>query len=344
MNQRLSDSRFLRACRRQAVDCTPVWLMRQAGRYMPEYRAVREKHALLTICKTPELAAEVTFQPLRRFNLDAAIIFADILLPIEPMGLKLEFAKGEGPVIANPISTGDDVQRLHDFEVKEHLGFVFEAIRLVVRELAERTPLIGFAGAPFTLAGYMIEGGHSRNFLKTKEFMYRNPEAWHDLLRKISTITSAYLREQVNAGASAVQLFDSWVGILSPDDYRNYVFPHSAAILKSLNAPTIHFSTGTGGYLEMISHAGGDVIGVDWRIPLDQAWHSFPDKAIQGNLDPAALLKPKEELKKAIEGILQSAGGRPGHIFNLGHGVYPETPVENVEFLVDVVHEFRSDQ
>jgi len=333
----LHNSRFLRACRREPVDCTPVWLMRQAGRYLPEYRALRQQYSLLDLCKTPELAAEVTLQPLRRFPLDAAIIFADILLPIEPMGLQLEFAKGEGPVIGNPVSTERDVEALRTFDPKKDLGFVQDSIRAVVREL-KQTPLIGFAGAPFTLASYMIEGGYSRHFLKTKQFFSHNPRAWHSLMEKLAGVTAAYLEAQVEAGASAVQLFDSWVGILSPEDYRTLVLPYSKRALQDLTVPTIHFSTGTGGYLHLIAEAGGDVISVDWRISLNAAWEQVPDRAIQGNLDPASLLKPREELLAEVRRILQQAARAPGHIFNLGHGVFPETPVDNVEALVREVH------
>lgn len=307
---------------------------------MPEYRKIRESHSLLAIAKTPELAAEVTLQPVQRFELDAAIVFADILLPIEPMGLKLEFAHGEGPVIENPIVGEAQVDRLVRFDPEEHLQFVAGTIRLVASELNSRIPLIGFAGAPFTLASYMIEGGHSRNFVRTKQFMYEHPKGWHKLMEIITTITSAYLNMQMKAGASAVQLFDSWVGILSPEDYKKFVLPYSMSVFDSLPAPTIHFSTGTAGYLDLIAAAGGQVISVDWRIPLDAAWSRFPDKAIQGNLDPASLLKTSGELKKEIRDVLQLAGGKPGHIFNLGHGVFPETPVDHVQLLVDEVHGF----
>jgi uroporphyrinogen decarboxylase len=329
----------MKACRREPVDRTPIWLMRQAGRYLPEYRALREKHSLLTMCKTPELAAQVTLQPIQRFHFDAAIIFADILLPIEPMGLQLEFAKGEGPVIHNPITTIADVEQLQTFHPKEKLSFVADAIRVVTRELKE-TPLIGFAGAPFTLASYMIEGGYSRHFLKTRKFMLSNPEGWKKLMEKIATVTSEYLQMQVEAGASAVQLFDSWVGALGAEDYRKFVQPHSQKILQSIMVPTIHFSTGTSGYLDQIAAAGGNVISVDWRIPIDRAWNSFTDRAIQGNLDPSILLGPWSSVQNATREILQKVAGRAGHIFNLGHGVFPDTPIENVEKLVEEVHGF----
>lgn len=322
------------------MDCTPVWLMRQAGRYMSEYRELRQEYSLLTLCKTPELAAEVTLQPIRRFPLDAAIIFADILLPLEPLGLHLEFAKGEGPVIHNPVSNADDVAKLKIFDVSEDLAFVFQAIRISVEEL-KGIPLIGFAGAPFTVASYAIEGGYSRHFLKTKQLMYGQPEAWHAMMEKISSITADYLEQQVKAGASAVQLFDSWVGVLSPEDYRKYVLPYSRMVLSKITAPTIHFSTGTAAYLDVICEAGGTVISVDWRVDLHRAWEQIGDRAIQGNLDPAHLLMKKEELLEEVRKVMSSAGGRKGHIFNLGHGVFPDTPVENVSALVNEVHAWK---
>ena len=322
------------------MDRTPIWLMRQAGRYMPEYRELRQQYSLLTICKTPELATQVTLQPIQKFHFDAAIIFADILLPIEPMGLHLEFAKGEGPVIEDSISSAADADALRSFDVAEKLGFVLEAIQMVVRELSDRVPLIGFAGAPFTLASYMIEGGHSRHFLKTKRFFYTETQAWDRMMHKIAEITNEYLRHQILAGASAVQLFDSWAGILSPGDYEKYVFPYSKLALQNLPAPSIHFSTGTTSYLDLVAGAGGDVISVDWRVDLDQAWKKLPGKAIQGNLDPAALFLPPQSLVAAIRQIMEKAGGNPGHIFNLGHGVFPETPVDNVKLLVQEVRNF----
>ena len=314
--------------------------MRQAGRYMADYRALRQKYSLLTLCKTPELASQVTLQPIRRFPLDAAIIFADILLPLEPLGLQLEFAKGEGPVIHNPISNAQDVENLHEFDVREKLDFVFDAIRLAVGEL-QSVPLIGFAGAPFTVASYAIEGGYSRHFLKTKQFLYRQPETWHSLMTKMSDVTLSYLQEQIRAGASAVQLFDSWVGILGPEDYREFVLPYSRMILSKLDVPAIHFSTGTSSYLPLICEAGGDVISVDWRMRLKDAWIHVGDRAIQGNLDPAHLLMPVEKLRLEIRKVLADAAGKNGHIFNLGHGVFPETPVENVEALVEEVHTWK---
>jgi uroporphyrinogen decarboxylase len=339
MNE-LRDSRFIKACRREAVDRTPVWLMRQAGRYMPEYRALRQQHSLLTLCKTPELAAQVTLQPIQRFPLDAAIIFADILLPLEPLGLQLEFAKGEGPVIHNPISSAADVERLRQFDAREELRFVLEAIQLAVREL-KSTPLIGFAGAPFTVASYAIEGGHSRHFLKTKQFLYHQPDSWRTLMEKLCSVTRSYLQAQIDAGASAVQMFDSWVGILGPEDYRNFVLPYSRKVMEGLSVPAIHFSTGTTSYLDAICEAGGDVISIDWRIELQRAWNQIGEKAIQGNLDPIHLFKSEEDLRAQVRKVLQSAKGRKGHIFNLGHGVLPETPLANVEALVEEVHSWK---
>jgi len=334
------ESRFMKACRREAANKTPVWLMRQAGRYMAEYRKLRETHTLLEMCRQPDLASEVTMQPIRRFQMDAAIIFADILLPLEPLGLHLEFAKGEGPVIHNAISRPEDVNRLHDFDVKHELGFVLEAIRMTVQQLGA-TPLIGFAGAPFTVASYAIEGGHSRHFLKTKQFMYQYPDAWHLLMKKISDMTDRYLQAQTAVGASAVQMFDSWVGVLGPDDYRKFVLPYSQMVLSNQRVPVIHFSTGTSSYLDAICEAGGDVISVDWRIDLAVARKQIGARAIQGNLDPAHLLMPGEKLRAEVQAVLKAAGKDPGYIFNLGHGVFPETPPENVELLIKEVHSWK---
>jgi uroporphyrinogen decarboxylase len=316
--------------------------MRQAGRYMKEYRAIRKKHSILEICKTPELATQVTLQPIEHFDLDAAIIFADILLPLEPMGIELEFAKGEGPVIHNPVRDAAAVKALAPFEPDEKTPFVMEAIRTVRRELNGKVPLIGFCGAPFTLASYMIEGGHSNNYIRTKQMMLHTPELWKELMTKLATTMAAYLRAQIRAGAQAVQIFDSWVGSLSPGDYREYVMPYSRLMmdgLKKENVPVIHFGTGTSGFLESMREAGGDVIGVDWRINLDDAWKRLgPDVAIQGNLDPVVLFGPVKEIECRVQDILKRAGNRPGHIFNLGHGILPETPVENVAAVVEIVH------
>lgn len=335
------NDRFLKACRREPVDCTPVWFMRQAGRYMAEYRAIRAKHSILEVCKTPELAAQVTLQPIDRFPLDAAIIFADILLPLEAMGLSLEFAEGEGPVIHNPVRDRAAVDRLQVTDGEE-LAYVAEAIRQARRMLAGKVPLIGFAGAPFTLASYAIEGGSSRNYILTKQMMYREPETWHRLLDKLARMVTGYLRRQVRAGAQAIQLFDSWVGCLSPNDYAEYVLPHVQLIFEGLKqeaVPLIHFGTGTGSLLGLMRQAGGDVIGLDWRIPLDEGWKAVGhDRAVQGNLDPVALFAPRHEIERRVEDILRRAGGRPGHIFNLGHGILPNTPLESVEAAAELVH------
>ena len=333
--------RFLKACRRDPTDCVPVWFMRQAGRYMEEYRAVRAKHSILEVCKTPELAVQVTLQPLDRFALDAAIIFADILLPLEPMGLRVTFEEGEGPVIHNPVRTRADVDALELADGSE-LGYVAEAIRLACRALDGRVPLIGFAGAPFTLASYAIEGGASRNYVETKGLMYRVPAVWHKLMDKLARVVTAYLKSQIRAGAQAIQLFDSWVGCLGPDDYREYVQPHVRLIfdgLKNEGVPLIHFGTGTATLLDLMRDAGGTVIGVDWRVPLDDARRRLgPGVALQGNLDPVALFAPVHEIERRVETILKQAGGAPGFIFNLGHGILPNTPVEHVRAAVDLVH------
>jgi len=335
------NDRFLKACRREPVDCTPVWFMRQAGRYMKEYQAVRAKHSILEVCKTPELAAQVTLQPINAFPLDAAIIFADILLPLEPMGLKLSFEEVEGPVLHNPLRDRAAVERLRVVGGDE-LRFVGEAIRQACKALAGRVPLIGFAGAPFTLASYAIEGGGSRNYVHTKHLMYREPEVWHRLMDKLARVVTGYLRMQIRAGAQAVQLFDSWVGCLTPGDYAEYVLPHVQLIfdgLKRENVPLIHFGTGTASLLKLMREAGGTVIGVDWRMNLDEAWALIGhDVAIQGNLDPVVLFGPLHEIERRIEDILRRAAGRPGHIFNLGHGILPSTPVESVAAAVEMVH------
>jgi uroporphyrinogen decarboxylase len=337
------NDRFLHACRRQPVDVTPVWFMRQAGRYMPEYRAIRAKHSLLEICYQPELAAEVTLQPVRALGVDAAILFADILLPVIPLGLGLEFTKGEGPVIAKPVRTLEDVAALRPVDAERDLGYVMQAIRILRKEL-DRTPLIGFCGAPFTVASYIIEGGSSREFLKTKTMMYSAPKVWHALMDKLSNVLVEYLVAQIRAGAQAVQIFDSWVGALSPQDYEDFVLPYSQTVLAAAqeeNVPVIHFGTNTTTLLPLMKRAGGDVIGLDWRVPLDDGWALLGgDVAVQGNLDPALLFAPLREIKKRVHDILRRAGGRPGHIFNLGHGILQHTPVENVRAVVDMVHEF----
>ena len=341
----VTDAPFLRACRREKTAFTPVWLMRQAGRYMAEYRALRAKHAFLELCKTPVAAAEVTLQPVERIGVDAAILFADILLVLEPLGVGLEFTRGEGPHILRPIRSAAHVAHLPTVDVGSSVGYVFETVRLARRALAGRVPLIGFAGAPFTLASYLIEGGASRDFLHTKRFMRAEPAAWHALMARLADITTDYLNGQVGAGAQAVQLFDSWIGTLSLADYREYVLPHTAAVFKRLaaGAPAIHFGTGTAALLEAMREAGGDVIGLDWRVDLGAAWDRLgPDVAVQGNLDPAVLLAPVDEIRRAARAILDGAARRPGHIFNLGHGVHAETPVDHVRALVDQVHEMSA--
>jgi len=341
----LSESPFLRAERRESVPFTPVWLMRQAGRYLPEYRALRARHAFLDLCKNPDAAAEATLQPVERLGVDAAILFADILLVVEPLGVGLEFAAGEGPVIRRPVRSAADVARLGPVDVESAVGFVFETVRRVRRALDGRVPLIGFAGAPFTVASYVVEGGPSRDYLATKRLMYEAPEAWERLMRVLVDATARYLNGQIAAGAQAVQLFDSWVGALGPDDYAVFVLPHSRALIEALTpgTPVIHFSTGTAGLLPLVRKAGGDVIGIDWRIDLDAAWAALGhDVGIQGNLDPAALLGPPALIRERARAILERAGGRPGHIFNLGHGVLPDTPVEHVRALVDIVHELSA--
>ena len=338
----MTEAPFLRAAKRQPTDVTPVWFMRQAGRYMSEYRAIREHHSLLEICAQPALAAEVTLQPVEHLGVDAAILFADILLPIVPLGLSLEFSVGEGPVIRNPVRTARDVAALRRVDADTDLGHVLEAVRLVRAELAGRVPLIGFAGAPFTVASYAIEGCATRHFLETKKLMYCAPDVWHTLLGKLSEVVSGYLAAQIRAGAQAIQLFDSWVGALAPADYRAYVLPHTRAVferLRPLGVPMIHFGVGTASLLELQREAGGDVIGLDWTIPLDAGWARVPDRAVQGNLDPIALFAPLPELQRRVREILARAGGRPGHIFNLGHGILPGTPVDNVRAVVDMVHE-----
>jgi len=337
-------SRFLRACRREPVDRTPVWFMRQAGRYMPEYRALRQNYTLLQLCRTPDLAAEVTMQPLRRIDVDAAILFSDLLLPLEPMGIPFDFVKGEGPAIERPIRSADDIDRVRTIDPREALGYTFEAIRLVQHELAGKTPLIGFAGAPFTLASYAIEGGHSNNFALTKSLMYHDPAAWHRFADRLATVVADYLLAQIEAGVNAVQVFDSWVGALSPEDYREFALPHTRRIFDALagrGVPTIHFGVATSAILPAMREAGGDVIGADWRIPLDEAWTRIgTDRAIQGNLDPTLLLGPRERLLNGARDVLARAAGRPGHIFNLGHGILPSTSVENVQAVARFVHQY----
>lgn len=344
IDSRLSATPFLQACRREAGAHTPVWLMRQAGRYMPEYRAIRERHSMLEVIQTPEIAAKVTLQPIDKFGFDAAIIFSDILPPLIGMGLDLQFVKGSGPRITNPLRCNLAIDRLATPPAKEIMGGTLEAIKLVSAELTpRRIPLIGFAGAPFTLACYAIEGEGSKLYEKAKQVMYREPAAWKRLMDKLVVVIADYLIEQVRCGASALQVFDSWAGVLSATDYQRFVFPYQRRLFEKVQTtgvPVINFSTGTSPYLRLVAQTGGDVIGVDWRLPIDQAWDAIgSDLAIQGNLDPVTLFAPWRELKQHIDAILLGVAGRQGHIFNLGHGILPETPMENVQRLVDYVHE-----
>jgi uroporphyrinogen decarboxylase len=338
------NSRFLDACRRRPTDVRPVWFMRQAGRYMKQYRDIRAKHSILEICKRPDLAAQVTLQPVEVLDVDAAIIFADLLLPVEPMGLKLEFVAGEGPRIDNPVRTSADIDAL-SISNTDDLGYVGEAIQQVVRALAGRVPVIGFVGAPFTMASYMIEGGPSRNFLRTKQMMYREETLWRRLMGKLVDVLGPFGIMQVAAGARAIQVFDSWVGALGSDDYVRYVAPYSRALIeriRSAGAPVIHFGTGTGGYFRELHAAGGDVLGLDWRVNIDHAWMEISYRsAVQGNLDPAVLFAPLPELRQRVHELLRRTGSRPGHIFNLGHGILPGTPVEHVKAVVNFVREFK---
>ncbi|HEX9020215.1 MAG TPA: uroporphyrinogen decarboxylase [Nitrospirota bacterium] len=334
--------RFLKACRREDVDCTPVWMMRQAGRYLPEYREIRAKHTFLEMCKTPEVAAEVTIQPLRRYEIDAAIIFADILLPLEPMGIGLEFAKGEGPVIGNPVRTMADVQKLKPIDAATQIEYLMKAIRIALRELGGKVPLIGFSGAPFTLASYIIEGGGSRNYEHAKAMMFAEPKTWHRLMEHLTGVVINYLNAQIDAGAQAAQIFDSWVGALGPSDYREFVLPHQKNVIAGIKktVPLIHFAHGASHLLEMVSEAGGDVIGLDWRCDLDAAWKRVGfGKAVQGNLDPVSLFGSREFIRKRTKDILDRAGGRNGHIMNLGHGILQQTPLENAAEFINATHE-----
>jgi len=336
---------FLDACRRRPTAFTPIWLMRQAGRYMPEYRAMRARHGFLELCRNPQAAAEVTLQPVERLGVDAAILFADILLVLEPLGVGLEFNRGEGPHIARPVRSAAAVERLPRVDIEADVGFVFETVRRARKALADRVPLIGFAGAPFTLASYLIEGGASREFLETKRFMRAERGAWHSMLEQLAAITADYLNGQIAAGAQAVQLFDSWVGALSPADYREFVLPHSRAVMAALtpDVPVIHFGVGTATLLALMKEAGGDVMGLDWRVELGAAWDGLGhDVAVQGNLDPAVLFSSLGEIRAGARRILDAAARRPGHIFNLGHGVHQETPVEHVKALVDIVHDLSA--
>src|SRR5256885_2323312 len=335
------DSRFVRACKALPVDRTPVWFMRQAGRYMPEYRAVRKRHSLIEICKNPQLAAEVTITAAEYLKVDAAIIFADLLLPFEVMGLPFHFSAGEGPVIESPVRTADDIRRLRT-DSADDLGYVADAVSKVARHFSTTLAVIGFCGAPFTLASYMIEGGGSRHYINTKSLMYSQPQAWDELLGKLVAVTSAYSCAQVEAGADVIQVFDSWVGCLSVEDYRRFVLPRTTELIRSLKssgAPVIYFGTDTSTLLVSMKETGADVIGLDWRIPLHEGWKRLGNVAVQGNLDPVLLFADWKQVKAGARRILDQAGGKPGHIFNLGHGILPETPVENVKALAQYIQE-----
>ncbi len=334
---------FLRTCRLEETERTPIWLMRQAGRYMKEYQTIRSEHAFLHMCKTPEIAAKVTMQPIEAFGFDAAILFSDILIPVEAMGVDLEFIEGQGPHLSTKIENKEDVERLIVPDPETHVAFVLETIRLLRKKL--QVPLIGFSGAPFTLASYIIEGGGSKNYLKAKSMMYNQPRLWKALMEKIAETIIDYLNAQIDAGAQAVQLFDSWVGCLSPEDYKQYAQPYTKQVFKAIkgDVPKIHFGTGTATLLELMRDAVGDVIGVDWRIGLNNAWMRIGhDKGVQGNLDPILLHATPEVLVERTKEILAKANGRPGHVFNLGHGILPTTPVENVRVLVEAVKKFSS--
>ena len=337
-------ARLLAAARREPVDVTPVWFMRQAGRSLPEYRALRAQHDFLTVAKTPELAAEVTLMPVERFGVDGAVLFADIMLPLDGMGVPFRIDPGVGPVIERPIQTAADVAALRILPVEEATPYVLDALRLLRGELGERAALLGFAGAPFTLACYLVEGRSSREYPKTKALMLGAPGVWHDLMATLTEVTVRYLQGQIDAGADAVQLFDSWLGLISAPVYEEYVFPYTKRIFRALAglAPTIHFSTGTSQLLELIGDAGSDVVSVDWRVPLDEAWRRIgAEKGIQGNLDPTVLLAPSDVIAREASDVLRRAAGRPGHIFNLGHGILPQTDPDAMAQVVDLVHSWQ---
>lgn len=342
---RWEQSLFMKSVRREPTPCTPVWLMRQAGRYLPEYRSLRRQIPFLQLCKTPSLCAEVMVRTVERLGVDAAIVFSDLLLILAPMGFPVKYTAAEGPIFSNPIRTAQDVDRLWELDSLEELAFVFEAVRLTRSALPGHIPLIGFAGAPFTLASYIIEGQGGSNFQHTKRLMYSDTGAWQTLMDRLARAVGRFLNAQIQAGAQAVQLFDTWAGCLGPEDYRRYVLPFSRAVIQAVDpaAPLIHFTTGNPALLPLVREAGGQVIGVDWRVRLDEAWGQIGyDRAIQGNLDPAVLLTNPDLIRRRVQEILQQAGHRPGHIFNLGHGVLPETPVENVLALVEAVHQFSA--
>jgi uroporphyrinogen decarboxylase len=336
----VTDALLVRACRREPVERTPVWFMRQAGRSLPEYRRLREGRSLFDVVNEPELCAEVTLQPVRRHDVDAAVMFADIMFPVVGMGVGVELVENVGPVIAQPVGGARDVERLSVPDPREAVPSILEAVRLVRAGLRDDQAVVGFCGGPFTVAGYLVEGRPSRDFTKVKALMYRSPEVWHALCEKLADTFASYVAAKVEAGADVIQVFDSWVGALSPADYDEFVAPYSARILAAVDAPTIHFGTGTAHLLERMAAAGGDVIGLDWRVPLDEGWARVGEgRGVQGNLDPAALLGPWERVEAATREILDRAGGRPGHVFNLGHGVLPQTDPADLGRLTELVHE-----
>jgi uroporphyrinogen decarboxylase len=331
---------LVRACRLEPVERTPVWFMRQAGRSLPEYRELRKSYGLFEVCRRPELCAEVTLQPVRAHGVDAAVMFADIMLPVIGMGIDVELVEDVGPVIADPIGSAAQIERMRVPDPEEAVPFILEAVRLVRAELEPERGLVGFCGGPFTVAGYLIEGKPTRDFVKTKTLMYREPDVWHALMEKLADTFAAYLAAQVRAGADVIQVFDSWVGALSPSDYVEFVQPYSARILEAVAVPSIHFGTGTAALLGELRDAGGDVIGLDWRIPLARGWAEVgSERGVQGNLDPALLLGPWGRVEAATVDILEAADGQPGHVFNLGHGVLPATDPINLRRLVELVHE-----
>jgi len=336
----VSEPLLVRACRREQVERTPVWFMRQAGRSLPQYREIRKRFGLFDVCRDPELCAEVTLQPVRRHDVDAAVMFADIMVPVVAMGVDVQLVENVGPVIEEPISSSADVERLRVPDAEEAAPFVLEAVRLVRRELRDDQAVVGFCGGPFTVAGYLIEGKPTREFVKVKSLMYREPRVWHALAEKLAETFARYVSAQAAAGADVIQVFDSWVGALAPADYEEFVAPYSARILAAVDAPTIHFGTGTATILREMATAGGDVIGLDWRIPLDRGWDEVGDeRGVQGNLDPAVLLGPWERVEEAARDVLARAEGRRGHIFNLGHGVLPQTNPDDLRRLVELVHD-----
>jgi len=336
--------RFLRACKKQSVDCTPVWLMRQAGRYLNEYQEIRKKISFMELCKNPELACEVSLQPIRRFELDAAIIFSDLLVPVEAMGVEMDIIEQKGPVIFDPIRSKAAVDKLPLFEPEEETAYLLESIRLLDKELGGKVPVIGFAGAPFTIASYMVEGSHSRNYLYIKGLIYNQPATYDALMSKLCANLIGYLNAQINAGAKAVQVFDTWAGCLSPGDYEKHVLPYTRRVIEGItdkSVPVIHYLNGNPALLDVLGQVGADIISLDWRVYLDEAWQKVGKEfGVQGNLDPAILFANPEEVENRVKDILTRANNQPGHVFNLGHGILPNTPVENVELLINAVHKY----